>query len=594
MSKQSLVLLSLLLLVFPLLAACGAQPAPPAEGGAAGGEQTPIVSGATDAQATEPTGDTVELTQAPAGATGDQPQAGGSFRYGRGGDSVALDPVNVTDGESLKVTRQIFDSLLAYKPGTTELVPALAVEVPEPTNGGRTYTFKLREGVKFHDGTDFNAEAVVFNFDRWRDSKNPYHKGGGGNSENFAYYTAQFGGFDNDSIITKVEATGPYEVQFTLKRPQAPFLSNIAMGAFGIASPAAVQKNVEQFWQNPVGTGPFKLVRWNQGSTVELEKYADWWGANLPTEEGGSGPYLDQVTFQSIPDNTGRTAALVGGQLSAADGLTPDDVPTIKAKPNLQVLERPAMNVGYLAMNNQKKPFDNPKVRQAVVHAINMPQIVQAFFGDTADVASNPMPPSIPYFNKSIQPYKYDPELSKRLLSEGGMPDGFTTDLWYMPVPRPYMPNGKGLAEAMQSDLAKVGIKVTLVTREWGTYLQEVGSSKHSMALLGWTGDNGDPDNFLNVLLSSHTATPEDANNIAYYKNPEVDKLLQTGQSTTDAAERRQAYYRAQEIIHEDVPWVPIAYARPPTGAMKTVQGYTLSPTGGEPFNSVYFSEGGR
>jgi peptide/nickel transport system substrate-binding protein len=582
MKQRLFAYLALIALLLPLLAACGTTTSGPAPAATAAGDGP---AEATETQAPAGGEDSAEPTEADAAPTdgaaaGGQPQQGGTFVYGRGSDSVALDPINVTDGESLKVTRQIFDGLLDYKPGTTEVVPSLATEVPEPTNGGRTYTFTLREGVKFHDGTDFNAEAVVFNFDRWRDSKNPYHKGGGGNSENFAYYSGQFGGTDADSIIQKVEATGPYEVTFTLRRPQAPFLSNIAMSPFGIASPAAVRKSVETFWQNPVGTGPFKFVRWNQGSTVELERFADWWGADLAGEEGGGGPYLERVTFQSIPDNTGRTAALVGGQLSAADGLTPDDVPTIAQTPDLKVLERPAMNIGYLAMNTQKKPFDSPKVRQAVVHAINMPAIVQAFFGDTAEVASNPMPPSIPFFNKSIQPYEYDPERAKQLLAEANMPDGFTTDLWYMPVPRPYMPNGKGIAEAMQADLQKVGIKVNLVTREWGTYLQETGKGRHSMALLGWTGDNGDPDNFLNVLLSSQTATPENAQNIAYYKNLRVDKLLQTGQSTTDEAERQRVYYQAQEIIHEDVPWVPIAYARPPTG--------------GESFNSVYFSDGGR
>jgi peptide/nickel transport system substrate-binding protein len=592
MNKRSLTLLTLLALLLPLLAACGGGGGSPAaqntQAPGSTAQAQPTTAQSSGGQETPQTA--VTPTQAAEG--GAQPQSGGAFTYGRGGDSVTLDPVNATDGESLKVTRQIFDGLLDYKPGTTEIVPSLAVEVPKPENGGKTYTFKLREGVKFHDGTDFNADAVVFNFDRWRDSKNPYHKGGGGNSENFAYYTAQFGGFDKDSIITKVEATGPNEVRFTLKRSQAPFLSNIAMSPFGIASPTAVKKDVVGFWEHPVGTGPFKFVRWNHGNTVELEKFADWWGSKLPAQEGGGGPYLDKVTFQAIPDNTGRTAALVGGRLSVADGLTPDDVPTIEQTPNLKVLERPAMNVGYLAMNTQKKPFDNPKVRQAVVHAINMQEIVKAFFGDTAQVASNPMPPSIPYFNKNIQPYEYNPELSKRLLKEAGMPNGFTTDLWYMPVPRPYMPNGKGIAEAMQAQLKQVGINVNLVTREWGTYLQETGRGKHSMALLGWTGDNGDPDNFLNVLLSSSTATPQNANNIAYYKNPKVDQLLATGQSTTDDAKRQQVYYQAQEIIHNDAPWVPIAYARPPTGAQKAVEGYVLSPTGGESFNSVFLAGG--
>lgn len=527
------------------------------------------------------------------GGQGGGSQAGSTFTFGRGGDSVGLDPINVTDGESLYVTRQIYDGLLGFKPSSTDVFPALAAEIPKPENGGRQYTFKLRQGVKFHDGTPFNADAVVFNFDRWRDTKNPYHKGGGGQSANFAYYKSMFGGFDDKSVIEKVEAIGPYEVRFTLKNPQGPFLKNVAMSAFGIASPEAIKKDVDNFWRHPVGTGPFKFGSWNQGTEVRVVKNPDWWGTKVPEAEGGSGPFVDTVVFRAIPDNTARVAALAGNQLSGATGLTPGDVPSVEKNPNLKVQFRPPLNVGYLAMNNQKKPFDDPRVRQAVNMSINMPALVKAFFGDTGEVASNPMPPTVPFFDKSIQPYPYDQNKAKELLAQAGYPNGFDTELWYMPIPRPYMPDGKGIAQAMQADLEKVGIKTKLVTFDWGTYLQKVQQGDHTMALLGWTGDNGDPDNFLNVLLSSTTATPKNANNIAYYKNPEVDNLLTQAQQTTDENQRRDLYYKAQQIIHQDAPWVPIAYAKPPLGFQKQVQGYNPSPTGGEPFNSVRLSGGG-
>ncbi len=512
------------------------------------------------------------------------------FTFGRGADSVGLDPINVTDGESLIVCRQVFDGLLDFKPETTDLVPALATEIPEPEEGGRVYTFRLREGVKFHDGEPFNAEAVVFNFERWRNTDNRYHKGGGSQSSNFAYYAGMFGGFDDDSVIESVEAVDEYTVRFTLKEVQAPFLRNIAMSPFGIASPKAIRENVEQFWKNPVGTGPFKFVAWDQGSTVRLEKNPDWWGSDLPEEQGGGGPFVDRVVFRSIPDNTARVAALSGGQLSGADGLTPDDVPTIEEDPNLKVITRPPMNIGYLAMNVQKEPFNDRRVRLAVVHAINMPEIVEAFFGDTGQVASNPYPPTIPYFREETEPYEYDPERARQLLQEAGLGDGFEAELWYMPIPRPYMPDGKGIAQAMQRDLKEVGIDVRLVTREWGTYLEETGRGAHDMCLLGWTGDNGDPDNFLNVLLSSKTATKTDAQNVAYYKNPELDRILERAASTIDEDERRRLYVRAQEIVYNDAPWAPIAYAEPPLGFQNSVQGYHPSPTGGESFNSVRFS----
>lgn len=519
---------------------------------------------------------------------------GSTFTFGRGADSVGFDPINVTDGESLIVGRQLFDSLLDFKPESTDIIPGLAEEVPEPEEGGLVYNFKLREGVKFHDGESLDAEAVVFNLERWKNTDNQYHKGGGGQSSDFAYFSSMFGGFDDDSVIESVEAVDEYTVRFNLKEPQGPFIKNIAMSPFGIASPKAIKEDVEGFWRNPVGTGPFKFDSWNQGSTVRLTSNEEWWGTDLSEEEGGGGPNVDRVVFRSIPDNTARVAALTGGELSAADGLTPDDVPTIEEDNNLKVITRPPLNLGYLAMNNEKKPFDDSKVRRAVVHAIDMARIVEGFFGDTAEVASNPMPPTVPFFNEDIEPYEFDPELSGQLLSKAGLPDGFETNLWYMPIPRPYMPDGKGIAQAMQQDLEKVGIKAKLETREWGTYIEETGSGKHDMALLGWTGDNGDPDNFLNVLLSGDTATEQNAQNIAYYKNPKVDELLKQGASTIDEAERERVYLKAQEIIHEDAPWAEIAYAEPPLGFKNEVEGYLPSPTGGEPFNTVELTETGK
>ena len=525
---------------------------------------------------------------------GGQQGGGGSvFTFGRGADSVGLDPINVTDGESLKVGRQVFDGLLGFKPESTDPAPALATEVPKPESGGTVYTFPLRQGVKFHDGTPFNADAVVFNFERWKNTDNEYHSGGGSQSSDFAYYDSMFGGFDGDSVIKSVEATGEHEVRFTLREPLAPFVRNIAMSPFGIASPKAVKKDVKGFWQNPVGTGPFKFESWDQGSTVRLSANQDWWGSKLPVDQGGGGPNVDTVVLRSIPDNTARVAALSGGELSAADGLTPDDVPTVEKNADLKVQTRPPLNIGYLAMNNNKKPFDDPMVRQAVNYAINMQAIVDGFFGNTADVAYNPMPPTVPFFNKNEEPYGYNPDKARQLLKETGHENGFEATLWYMPIPRPYMPDGEGIAQAMQQDLRKVGIDVSLETREWGTYLEATGRGEHDMALLGWTGDNGDPDNFLNVLLSSKNATEKNAQNIAYYQNPKVDKLLNQGQKTIDEDERRKVYYDAQEIINSDAPWVPIAYAQPPLGFKNNVEKYKPSPTGGEPFNTVKLSGSG-
>jgi peptide/nickel transport system substrate-binding protein len=531
-------------------------------------------------------GETIGGGQGGGGGAG----GGNTFIFGRGEDASTLDPIQTTEGESLRVTRQIFDGLLDFAPESFDPVPALAAEVPQPEDGGRSYTFPLREGVKFHDGTEFNAEAVKFNFDRWRDSKNPYHKGGGPASEEFAYYTYQFGGFDDDSIIESVEAVDEYTVRFSLKEPQGPFIRNLAMSPFAIASPAAIKEDVEGFWQEPVGSGPFKFVSWKRDSEVQLEAFEGWWGTDVPADQGGTGPKVDKVVIRSIPDNTSRVAALTGNQLSAADGLVPDDVPTVR-EAGLEVEFRPPNTIGYLAMNTQKEPFNDVNVRQAINMAIDMPKIVEALFGDTGEVATSYFPSLLPFFNEGIERYPYDPERARQMLEDAGVAN-LETELWYMPVPRPYMPDAKSLAEAMQADLEKAGVNAKLNTFEWATYLEKTGKGDHAMAMLGWTGDNGDPDNFLYSLLGSHAATPTNAGNIAFYKNPEVDELLLQAQSTVDENERRDAYYQAQEMLVQDAPWVPIAYVKPPVAYLPSVQGYQASPTGGESFNTVSLSGG--
>jgi peptide/nickel transport system substrate-binding protein len=514
-----------------------------------------------------------------------------TFVFGRGADSVCLDPVNATDGESFRATRQVMDTLLRFKPESFDLAPALATEIPEAENGGRTYTVKLRKGVKFHDGTEFNADAVKFNFDRWRDSKNAYHKGGGSDSADFAYYSSQFGGFDDDSVIKSVDVVDDYTVKFNLKEPQGPFTRNLTMSPFAIASPKAIKDDVDGFWQNPVGTGPFKFVSWERNSQIRVEAVKEWWGTDLPKSDGYGGPKMKEVVIKTIPDNTQRVAALTGNQLNGADGLVPDDVPTVKEQQGFKVEFRPPNTIGYLAMNNEKPPFDDPQVRQAFNYAINMPQIVDSVLRGQGEVASNYMPSLLPFFNKSIKPYPYDPDKAKQMLKDAGAAN-LKTELWYMPIPRPYMPDAKSIAQVMQQNLEKVGVSAKLVTYEWATYLTKTGEGEHSTCLLGWTGDNGDPDNFLNVLLNSAGATPQDALNVAYYKNPKVDKLLEQAQTTVDENEREKAYYEAQEIMHEDAPWVPIAYVTPPIGLQDAVNGFDPNPTSSEAFNNISLSSG--
>lgn len=508
--------------------------------------------------AEEPTETTDEpATEEPAEAV---PQV---LVFGRGGDSVSLDPAIVTDGESYKVTENIFETLLNFGEQDTTINPGLAKEW-EVSEDGLTYTFHLQEGVKFHDGTDFNADAVVKNVERWK----------GGAEEKFYYFHSMFKAEGQD-IIKTVTAADEHTVVFELSRPQAPFLKNIAMSAFAIASPTAFEKDGDAFGDNPVGTGPFKFVEWKRNESITVEKNPDYWQEGLPK--------LDTIIFRAIPDNSARLNALMTGEIDLADGINPSDGASVESNADLQLIERPSMNVGYLGLTNTRPPFDNKLVRQAVNYAIDKQTIVDAFFEGRAEVAVNPMPSSISGYNDEIQDYPYDPEKAKQLLAEAGY-DGSEIELWAMPVPRPYMPDGQKVAEAIQKNLADVGIPSKIVTYEWATYLEKANNGEADAFLLGWTGDNGDADNFLYTLLDKDTIG---SNNYAYYSSDETHKLLIAAQSEVDEEKRIDLYKQAQVIIHEDAPWVPLAHSTPLLAAKKGVTDYLPHPTGSESLINV-------
>lgn len=511
------------------------------------------------------------------GCNSNKPNAGSgkTLIYGRGADSIGLDPIQQTDGESLKVTRQIYDTLVDYKDENTEIIPGLA-DSWESSADGLSWTFKLKKGIKFHDGTPFNAEAVVFNFERWMDKSNPYHKGG-----EFPYYAYMFGGFKGDKghVIKSVTAVDESTVKIDLNAPQGPFLNNLAMPSFGIASPTAVKADPVKFNQNPVGTGPFKFVEWKKNETVTLVKNPDYYVKGLPK--------MDKLIFKSIPDNAARFTALRSGDIDMMDGLNPDDAKVVEQDKKLKLHKRLGMNVGYLAFNVSKKPLDNPKVRQAINYATNKPGLIKSFFADLAVPAVNPMPEVLWGFNKNVKDYEYNIEKAKQLLAEAGYPNGFEIEFYAMTEPRPYMPNGKKIAEFMQEDLAKIGIKTKIVTYDWQTYKDRLGKGEHTMALFGWTGDNGDPDNFLYVLLDKDNTRTPDAGNISFYKNDELHNILIQAQQSTDQAKRSELYMKAQEIIKQDAPWVPLVHATVPEAARADLNGWIPHPTGSEELSKV-------
>jgi peptide/nickel transport system substrate-binding protein len=509
-----------------------------------------------------------------------------TFVFANQGEPVSLDPAVITDGISNRITRQIYQGLVKYKGATTEVIPALA-EKWGVSKDGTVWTFTLRRGVKFHDGNPFDAAAVVWNFDRWRLSKHPQHENQTKAGQTFEYYEAQFGGFDEKSLITKVEAVNPAEVRITLKAPQGPFLANLAMFVFDLVSPKAVEKWGTEFGKHPVGAGPFKFVEWKVGQEVILEPNKDYWDkANMPK--------IQRLVIRNIKDNSQRLAALKAGEVQGFEGLNPDDVKVVRADPNLQILLRPTNTTGYVAFNYKVKEFRDPRVRQAIAHAINKKGIVDALYGGTGMVATQFQPPPLWGYNKELKDYAYNPEQAKSLLKDAGFGQGLKEitwedgkreplQFWYMPVSRPYFPNPKEIAEAIAADLAKAGITVQLQTTDWTVYLDKRKNGQLPLYMLGWTGDNGDPDNFVCYFFCSPGASRE-----GFYTNQPLTDLLLQAQKLTDQKKRAELYRKAEQMIHDDVSRIFIANNQPPLPFRKNVKGYIPNPTNSEFFNTVY------
>ncbi len=541
-----------------------------------------------------------------------------AFIFGRGGDSVQLDPAIVTDGESFRVTGQCLEPLYQYEQGSTTPVPALATECTA-NEEATEWTCSLREGVTFHDGTDFNADAVIFNFERWKNTSHAQHF----ESQVFEYYEYMWGGFDDVSVITSVEAVDDLTVKFMLNAPLAPFLANLAMDMFAISSPAAVEAAGEDYGTPAagcVGTGPFKFVEWVEGDHITVEANDDYWGGR---------PTVDQIIWRVIPDDSARFLALQAGDIHGFEQAVVEDLETAEADPNLYVETRPALNTGYLAFNYKIEEFKDPKVREAVAHAINRPGLVENFYGAYGEAAMNFLPPLIWGHNDAVEDWTYDPELSKQLLTDAGFPDGLSevtiaediTDaegnvtyaagdkipltLYYMPVTRFYYPSPKEIGEAMAADLANAGIEATLeLAGDWSTYLglrregQLVG-----LYMLGWGGDNGDPDNFHNYFFGFSGDDKVDADGVViddpaawvkapdgregWYANTEVAYLLYQAAILPDQAARQAIYEQVEQLLHDDVARLWIAHNNTPLVFSSAVSGYIPQPVGADYYEFV-------
>jgi peptide/nickel transport system substrate-binding protein len=486
----------------------------------------------------------------------------GALVVAQASDVIILDPVRATDSESIEVGELMFEGLVGWKPGTTDVEPRLATSW-RVSETGLTWTFALRPGVKFHDGTPFDAAAVVFSFDRLLAKDHPHSI-----RDHANYWRGQL------LDVEKVVATRPLEVEIHVRRKYAPLLGNLAM--YPIVSPAAVRAWGEAFPDHPVGTGPFSFESWTKGSRVVVRRFPGYWGRPAA---------LDQIVFQVEADARQRLINLESGSVDLATAILPDEQPFVELHPDLVLYSTHGNDISYLAFNTQQPPFDDVRVRRAANFAINKEPIVKLGFQGRAIAADTPLPPTIWGYHTPATRYHHDPALARKLLADAEADGAFDPDRTYMlyapTTPRPYLPQPERVARFLQASLAQAGIRTELVLQPYPEHRAAIQAGKHDLCVFGWVGDTGDPDNFLYVLLHSNQSnTDKGAQNVALYQDAEVDRMLLDAQAATSEATRAALYASVQDKIAADAPWVPLAHSELVVAGRAELERVVLSPTG--------------
>ena len=474
-------------------------------------------------------------------------------------DPTGFDPEAVLNNTSGFIMSAVYDSLVRYKPGTVDVAPGLA-ESWDISSDGLTYTFHLRHGVTFSDGTPFNAQTYVKSLDRLFDKTDPAYIYNTGPVESYI-------GFTYDAVAS-YKALDDYTVQFTLKHPFAPFLTSLAMVWNGVVSPDAALKYGKDFRNNPVGTGPFVFKEWVHNDHITLDANPNYWGGK---------PKVDRVIFKVIPDAQTALLQMKQGQVQILADVSSQVIPAIKSDANLRLVTQPGLTVNGIALPTDTKPFDDPRVRQALNYAIDRDAINKSLYNDLAVSMTSPLPKAQWGYTPDLQPYTYNPDKAKQLLAAAGYPNGFKAELLAYNSARGYNPAGAQMAVAIQSYLKKIGVDVSIQQMEFGSFLSKVRSGDyHGMAMTGWSGDNGDPDNFLYELFDSETIPVGDT---SHYNNAQVDSLLSQAQKETDHAKRVALYQQAQQIIWQDAPWLFLNNTLQVRATTSNVTGFVLNPT---------------
>lgn len=544
MKKNLLFALSICLIFVFIMSSCA--PANPA------GSGQPVIKAATET---------------PGG-----PTKGGTIVVGLQAEPTTLDAQQMSDYNSTRAGRNLFDALLHFKDESTEVEPALA-QSWDISQDGKVYTFYLRKGVKFHDGTDFNADAVVFSYEREIDPNHPYHDTG-----EFPYADFTFG------MVDKIEKVDDFTVRITLKDPFAPFLANMAMHSAAIVSPTAVKKYGKDFSKNPVGTGPFKFVSWTPGVEIVVEKNPDYWGG---------APNVDKVIYRPIIDDQARMNELEAGSVDFIVNIPPDDLARLKANPKYTTVEQPGLHEWYIVFNCQKPPFDNVKVRQAAVTAVDRKSIVDNILKNTGTLAVNIVPPVLWSYTTDVPQFNYSVDNAKKMLADSGLGNGVSVAFW-VPTSGSGMQQPVPMGQAIQADLKKVGIDAKIETFEWGTYLDKTivadASTLPEMFEMSWAGDNGDPDNFLYILMSGDQYPPNGFN-LGHCKDDQADAILREARTTTDKAKRTDLYQQAQKLLAGDAFWIPVDHETQIVMMKNTIKNFKLHPTGDFRFKDVWVTQ---
>jgi peptide/nickel transport system substrate-binding protein len=490
--------------------------------------------------------------------------------YGAPGEPVTLDPGNASDSPSLQVQTQLYDRLVNFKPGTSTPAPGLALSW-SANKAATVWTFKLRPGVKFHDGTAFNADAVVFNVNRWWNKADP--TGFRAQGKTFEIWGDLLGGYKGDagSVLKSIEKVDALTVRFTLNKAFTAFPDVLGTDYFGIASPTAVKKGGAAYGtpaSRPVGTGPFSFVSWKTGDRATFKPNAGYWGTK---------PSVGGLVVRFIKDPAARLNELRAGTIDFTSALNPDDAKGIKADKTLQLVLPPAFNVGLLNLNTRNKALSDARVRQAISLTINKKALVEAFYGDLGTSNASLLPQALSWANSKNVPadYPYDTAQAKKLLAEAGYANGLTLDLWYPPIARSYFPAPKPVAEGLAADLSAVGIKVNLKTEDWTVYLSDRNKAPgFDLHLYGWSGDYGDPDNFYSAFYGDGGSSDSG------YNPAQIQQLLVAGRGAVGQAAKANIYAQLHDLTYAARVRLPIVHGVAPAAARSYVKNWVTGPLG--------------